>query len=68
MKSVENRMCEARSQPKGPADGAWRATAVNRGPHALARFPCGVTAAGLVGIAGLGGVSCNALAGSGKDR
>ena len=26
---------------------------------------CGVTAAGLVGIAGLGGVSCNALAGTG---
>ena len=30
---------KARSQPKGPADGAWRATAVNRGPRTAGAFP-----------------------------
>ena len=53
-------------------DQSWGAVHVSGAAHQLrtSLYPaagaiCGITAAGLVGIAGLGGVSCNALAGTG---
>ena len=52
-------------QPWGSVQLSGAAHQLRTSIYPAAGAICGVTAAGLVGIAGLGGVSCNALAGSG---
>ena len=52
-------------QPWGSVQLSGAAHQLRTSLYPAAGAICGVTAAGLLGIAGLGGVSCNALAGTG---